>query len=77
MKIEILFFGQLTDKTGCSSMQLDNPGTTGQLKEQLFHQFPELKNSKFTIAINNRLIIEDQIILENSTIAFMPPFSGG
>lgn len=77
MKIEILFFGQLTDKTGCSHMQLDNPGTIGQLKEQLFHQFPELKNAKFTIAINNRLIIEDQIILENSTIAFMPPFSGG
>ena len=44
MKIEILFFGQLTDKTGCSSMQVDNPGTIGQLKEQLFHQFPELKN---------------------------------
>ena len=77
MKIEILFFGQLTDKTGCNTMQLGNPGTIGQLKEKLFYQFPELKNAKFTIAINNRLIIEDQIILENSTIAFMPPFSGG
>lgn len=77
MTIEILFFGQLTDKTGCSSMHLDNPGSIDLLKEQLFQKFPELKNAKFTIAINNRLIIKDQIILENSTIAFMPPFSGG
>lgn len=77
MKIEILFFGQLTDITGCNNMQLDNPGSLGQLKVQLFSKFPALMNSKFTIAINNRLIIEDQIILENSTIAFMPPFSGG
>lgn len=77
MKIEILFFGQLSDKTGCSTIQLDNPGTIGQLKEQLFTKFPELKNANFTIALNNQLVFEDQIIPENSIIAFMPPFSGG
>lgn len=77
MKIEILFFGQLTDKTGCSHMQLDNPGTIGQLREQLFLKFPQLKTASFTIALNNQLVLEDQIISENSIIAFMPPFSGG
>lgn len=77
MKIEILFFGQLTDKTGCTNMQLDNPGTIDLLKEQLFSKFPALKNASFTIALNNQLVLEDQTISENSTIAFMPPFSGG
>lgn len=77
MKIEILFFGQLTDQTGCSSLHLENPGTIVQLKEQLFSQFPALVSAKYTIALNNRLVVEDQIISENSTIAFMPPYSGG
>ena len=77
MKIKILFFGQLTDITGCSSMQLNNPGTIGQLKEQLFLKFPTLKTASFTIALNSQLVLQDQIISENSTIAFMPPFSGG
>ena len=77
MKIEILFFGQLTDKTSCSSMQLENPGTIDQLKEQLFIKYPALKTSTLTIALNNQLVLEDQIIPENSIIAFMPPFSGG
>lgn len=77
MKIEILFFGQLIDKTGCSRMHLDNPGTIAQLKEQLFLKFPKLSSTTYTIALNNQLVLEDQTISENSTIAFMPPFSGG
>ena len=77
MKIEILFFGQLTDMVGCTTLLLDNPGDILQLKEQLFLKFPLLKSVKFTIALNNQLVINDQSIPENSTIAFMPPFSGG
>jgi molybdopterin synthase sulfur carrier subunit len=77
MKIELLFFGQLTDKIGCTSMHVDNPGTIFQLKELLLMQYPALKEVKFTIALNNKLVIEDASIPENSTIAMMPPFSGG
>lgn len=77
MKIEILFFGQLTDKTGCSSLQLENPGSIELLKKQLFLKFPSLIKATFSIAVNNKLVQEDQMISEKSTIALMPPFSGG
>lgn len=77
MKIEILFFGQLTDIVGCNSMLMDNPGNIAQLKAELFSKFPAMEKTKYTIALNNKLVIKDQSIPEDSTIAFMPPFSGG
>jgi molybdopterin synthase sulfur carrier subunit len=77
MSVEILFFGQLTDKTRCSTLNMDNPGTIAVLKSELFEKFPGLKEAKFTIALNNKLAIENELIGENATIALMPPFSGG
>jgi molybdopterin synthase sulfur carrier subunit len=64
MRIEILFFGQLTDSTKCSSLYLESVGTTDELKEIIFEQFPELASVKFVLALNSKL-------------AFMSPFSGG
>lgn len=58
-------------------MQLENPGTLSILKEKLFDSFPALKEAKFTIALNNQMVLNDPPIPENSTIALMPPFSGG
>jgi molybdopterin synthase sulfur carrier subunit len=77
MSVEILFFGQLTDKTGCSTLHLDNPGSIAALKSELFEKFPSLKDAKFTIALNNKLALENELIIENTKIALMPPFSGG
>ena len=77
MSVEILFFGQLTDKTGCATLNMDNPGTIAVLKSELFEKFPSLKEAKFTIALNNKLTLENELIVENAKIALMPPFSGG
>ena len=77
MSIEILFFGQLTDITACSSIVMENPGSIGQLKNTILQKFPELNHSKFTIALNNKMVQDDSAILDNSKIALMPPFSGG
>ena len=52
MTIEVQFFGQLVDKTGKSSIQLEYISSMVQLKEKLFTLFPLLKESKFVIAIN-------------------------
>jgi sulfur-carrier protein len=77
MNIEVLFFGQLADITGCSSMMMENPGTVAELKNQVVIRFPALIESKFVIAVNNKMSKEDELITDNSKIAFMPPFSGG
>ena len=58
-------------------MQSENPGVLSILKEQLFDSFPTLKEAKFIIALNNQIVLDNPPIPENSTIALMPPFSGG
>lgn len=77
MKVNILFFGHLTDKVGSSSISLDNPGSISKLKAELFSRFPALQTTTFSIALNNEVISEETTIPENSIIACMPPFSGG
>ncbi len=77
MTIEVQFFGQLIDKTGKSSIQIEHTASLTQLKETLFSDFPLLKDSKFIIAINNKMAVENANIPEHAKIALMPPFSGG
>lgn len=77
MTIEVQFFGQLVDKTGKSSIQLEYISSMVQLKEKLFTIFPLLKESKFVIAINNKMAVENANIPKHAKIALMPPFSGG
>jgi molybdopterin converting factor small subunit len=77
MTIEVQFFGQLVDKTGKSSIQLEYISSMVQLKEKLFTLFPLLKESKFVIAINNKMALENANIPGHAKIALMPPFSGG
>lgn len=77
MKTEILFFGQLTDITQCNSIRMDHIHDSEELQKKLFETFPQLKNSKFMIAVNNKIIRSNTEILPDSKIAIMPPFSGG
>jgi sulfur-carrier protein len=77
MDIEVSFFGQLTDITQCSTLFINNPGNVEKLKVQLIEKYPGLAQSKFAIAVNNKIVQENIAISDHSKIAFMPPFSGG
>jgi molybdopterin synthase sulfur carrier subunit len=77
MEMELLYFGQLTDITGCASQRLLQVKDTDSLRMLLFEQYPRLQHVKFMIAINNKLISENQPIPADARIALMPPFSGG
>jgi len=77
MSIEIIFFGQLADKTGCSNVVVDNPGSIDTLSMVMKMQYPNLATAKFVIAVNNKIVFDNEPIEENAKLAFMPPFSGG
>ena len=77
MKIELLFFGQLTDKTGTSLVVLDHVPDIDTLKRSVFEMYPALQETKLMIAINNKLVAGNETIPEQARIAFMPPYSGG
>lgn len=77
MKTNIIVFGQLTDIIGNDKLVVNNAGDTNSLLEELKKGYPALEDSKFILAVDKKLVTENTLLNTNSTIALMPPFSGG
>jgi molybdopterin converting factor subunit 1 len=75
--IEVMFFGQLTDATGVSSVMVEEVANTDMLVQMMKQRYPALESSTYMIAVNNAMVTENLIVTPGSKIAFMPPFSGG
>ena len=75
--IEVIFFGQLTDATGVSSMMVEEVANTDMLINLMKLRYPSLESSKYMVAVNNIMVTENTILTPGSKVAFMPPFSGG
>lgn len=77
MKINIIVFGQLTDIIGNDNLVVSDTKNTDSLMEQLHKLYPALADTKFLMAVDKQLITANTILTNNSTIALLPPFSGG
>ena len=77
MKINVIFFGQLTDITGTAAVTVEDINDTSSLLEHLNKTYPALANSKYIIAVDKKVIAENTKLTDHSTVALMPPFSGG
>ncbi len=75
--IEVMFFGQLADTTGVSSVMVEEVGNTDMLIQMMKKRYPALESSTYMIAVNNAMVTENSIVTPGSKVAFMPPFSGG
>ncbi|MCF8213985.1 MAG: MoaD/ThiS family protein [Chitinophagaceae bacterium] len=75
--IEVIFFGQLTDATGVSSIMVEEVANTDMLINLMKMRYPSLASSTYMVAVNNTMVTENAIIRPGSKVAFMPPFSGG
>ncbi|RAI97837.1 molybdopterin synthase catalytic subunit/molybdopterin synthase sulfur carrier subunit [Chitinophaga skermanii] len=75
--MEVLVFGQLTDITGSTSLQLPTVASSDELREMLHTQFPSLKSITYLIAINKKIAKQNMVIDQHAEIALLPPFSGG
>ncbi len=75
--MEILFFGQLVDVAGTANTQLANLADTDALKAVLEERFPGLKQVRYMLAVDKRIVAFNTVLNGNETIALMPPFSGG
>jgi len=77
MKVEVRFFGQLTDKLGLAVYQLEVSTLKFEaVRDALEKTFPALKSMSYQLAQNNA-IIEGETALDQSAIDVFPPFSGG
>jgi molybdopterin converting factor small subunit len=75
--MNIRIFGPLEDITGSAILRLEQVQDTDQLREKLLRDFPELRNRKFVIAVDNRIVQHTMILQDKSEVALLPPFSGG
>lgn len=75
--IKVWVYGQLEDVTGASVITLENIFDTDMLTQNLFQQYPLLRDKKFLVAINQQVVTEKTAIDSNAEIALLPPFSGG
>ena len=77
MQINLLIFGQLTEIIGASKLILKDIVDTDSMIHKLHLEFPELGKSNYRIAVDNIIISESKELNNNSTVALLPPFSGG
>lgn len=72
-----MVFGQLADLAGTSLLTVSNVVDTDQLSQKLHADYPFLKEKKFLIAVNQKIITGITELDERSQVALLPPFSGG
>ena len=77
MQINLITSGRLTDITGKNALTLSDIPDTNTLVKQMHGLYPALALNKYVIAVDRKIISGNTILNENSTVALMPPFSGG
>lgn len=77
MKIKLKFFGQLAEITGTSEIEVSEISNTDLLTRKILSDFPRLKDFKFQVSVNKKLIQKNQELEPGSEVAFLPPFAGG
>ena len=76
-EMKVVVFGVLTDVIGTSAFEMDAPKDSDALLQNLFSEYPFLKNYKFQIAVNSEKVEGNRLLNSNDEIALLPPYSGG
>jgi molybdopterin synthase sulfur carrier subunit len=77
MKVNVKIFGQLREITGKDDLFFNDVQDTDQLMVHLHLLFPYLKDARFACAVDRKIIRANTRLFDNSTVALLPPFSGG
>jgi len=77
MRVHVIVFGQIAEITRNTNFVMDDVTDTDQLVSKLHALYPQLTNSKYAIAVNKKIISNTTLINESSSVALLPPFSGG
>jgi len=76
-KLKIKAFGMVAEKLPANELELENIANTDQLLGFLYQQYPDLKNIKFSIAVDRKQVHDNVLLSPDSEVALLPPFSGG
>ena len=77
MKINVLTFGQVTDIINQSSFEVGDVTDVNGLKQMLEAKYEQLKEIKYAIAVDKKIVSGNAPLQDKSVVALLPPFSGG
>jgi sulfur-carrier protein len=77
MAINLILFGNLVDITGHTSLTVEDVPDTDGLTQYLHQHYPALAAAKYAIAVDKKMICTNTRLNNGTTVALMPPFSGG
>lgn len=81
LRVNVLFFGRVRELTGMAedSVELPNGTTLAGLFDRYAARFPKLAAFRASLVAsrNEEFASWDTPLVENDTIAFLPPVSGG
>ncbi len=77
MSINVIFFGQLQDLTGVKTATCIYQSDTNQLIAAMESRYPALVDASYSVAVNKIMIQQNTVLNIDSTVALLPPFSGG
>lgn len=77
MNIRLLAFGQIAEYLGYQESTTDHLPDTNALHKHLLEVCPELRHVSFVLAVNRKIIHQNQPFQEGDEVAVLPPFSGG
>ena len=76
MEFEVIGFGKIAGITG-ASLRVSDVHDIDSLRRKLEFDFPLLKDTKYLVAVNKKMVTENISLENRAVIALMPPFSGG
>ena len=77
MQVKIMIFGQLTDIVDNEVLTLANIADTNNLVKELNKRYPALSQARYIIAVDKQTVTTNTSLKDGSTVALLPPFSGG
>ncbi len=77
MELKIQVFGNLRDIIGSNELVVNDVLSKDELVKMLNTRYAKLSGTKYVVAINRKISVENDSLNEHSEVALIPPYSGG
>jgi molybdopterin converting factor small subunit len=76
--VAVAAFGPAAELVGENRyLTLAFPLSGAQIRATVLERFPQLSQHRFSIAVDQKLVQDDQTVASGSEVAILPPFAGG
>lgn len=72
-----MIFGQLADVVSDHALIIHDIADTNNLVKELNNRYPALTQARYIIAVDKQTVTTNTTLKDGSTVALLPPFSGG